>query len=188
MSVSFDCLDPDLRQGLKELLQFCAYNDLKATVTSTCRSRREQQFLWNRYQKGQAFFPAAKPGHSAHEYGWAFDLLISPPQYQAAVGDAWVQFWGGAYGGVKDAVHFELPGASATADDLGNKADAEAADSYPSLWDYIGWTLSFSSLQSLLFELGYTAASQTEAEKIARALHLDPQGHEISDWLKKVFL
>jgi hypothetical protein len=119
MGVSYDAMDPDLLQGMRELEQWLGSQNILTTITSTVRSSREQQFLWDRYQKGQADFPAAPPGHSAHEYGWAFDMIVSPVAYQAAVGRAWVQYWGGTYGGKKDPVHFELPGASKLAWQLG---------------------------------------------------------------------
>src|SRR5215470_6053753 len=110
MGISLDALDADLRQGLQELLQAIANAGLQFTLTSTVRSYREQKFLWDRYQKGEAQFPAAPPLHSAHEYGWAFDGLVTPYDYQAEVGNAWEKLWGGKYGGTKDPVHFELPG------------------------------------------------------------------------------
>lgn len=176
MGTSRDALDADLRQALHELEVFCGQNGLQTRLTSTVRSYREQKFLWDRYQKGQATFPAAPPGHSAHEYGWAFDLLVTPYEYQDAVGQAWKNLWGGSYAGKNDPVHFELPGAAALAYQIGEQNFPIEGSNAPSVWDYIGWTLDFTSLSGLLLELGYTAASRTEAEKIARALHIDPNG------------
>lgn len=66
----------------------------------------------------------APPGFSAHEYGWAFDLVVSPFDAIYDVGYTWEQ-WGGAWGGKKDVVHFELPGASDEAARLGKAALAE---------------------------------------------------------------
>jgi hypothetical protein len=56
----------------------------------------------------------APPGASAHEYGEAFDYVVTPNDYQPDVGATW-QSWGGVWGGKKDVVHFELPGAGARA-------------------------------------------------------------------------
>lgn len=189
MGTSTDALDPDLRQGLQELLQLVGQNGLQARITSTVRTYREQKFLWDRYQQGKAEFPAAPPGHSAHEYGWAFDLVVSPYDYQTAVGAAWQKYWGGTYGGQKDPVHFELPGASQRAFQLGEEGQqpplsggpgfsfTPATDKTPDLtiWDYLGYGLSFSDALGILFELGYAATSEDEAVKLMKLLHI-PRG------------
>lgn len=119
MGASVDALDPDLRQGLQELSQWLGQQKIILTVTSTVRSARDQDFLWRRYKRGDSPLPAAPPGHSAHEYGWAFDAIVSPDAYQADVGRAWENLWGGHWGGARDPVHFELPGASKLAWQLG---------------------------------------------------------------------
>ena len=176
MGVSYSGLDDDLRAGLFELLQAISNAGLQAHVTSTVRSQREQKLLFDRYQAGNAQFPAVPPLHSAHEYGWAFDLVVSPYDYQSAVGNAWRQQWGGDWGGSRDPVHFELPGAGKMAFEAGERRLVPTATNSPSLWDYAGWALDFTGLWSMLFELGYTVSSRQEAEKIARALHIDPNG------------
>lgn len=176
MGASVDALDADLRQGLQEFLTALSQAGLQARVTSTVRTTREQKFLFDRYQKGLAQFPAVPPGHSAHEYGWAFDLVVSPYEYQAEAGKAWQSMWGGTWGGSRDPVHFELPGAGALAWKLGEQGAQPTEQHNPSLWDYVGWGLDFGSLSGILLELGYAAASRDEAEKIARALHIDPNG------------
>lgn len=130
MGVSYDALDSDLLQGMRELQQWLSGQRVLTTITSTVRTYREQKFLWDRYQKGEANFPAAPPGHSAHEYGWAFDMIVSPNVYQRDVGAAWEQYWGGKYGGTKDPVHFELPGASQLAWQLGEQG-AQAVGASP---------------------------------------------------------
>jgi len=66
---------------------------------------------------GQAGYPVAPPGSSAHEYGEAFDMVTSPMDALADVGYTWQQ-WGGAWN-PGDAVHFELPGASERAKQKG---------------------------------------------------------------------
>jgi hypothetical protein len=87
---------------------------LQARVTSVVRSHAKQAKLYRDFLAGISALPAAPPGQSAHEYGLAFDMLVSPYEYQADVGALW-EAWGGAWGGVADPVHFELPGASAWA-------------------------------------------------------------------------
>ncbi len=122
MGASLDQLDPDLRAAIAELSQWLGSQRVILTITSTVRSARDQDFLWRRYQKGlSGGLPAAPPGHSAHEYGWAFDAVVSPVEYQEAVGRAWEQMWGGKWGNRRDPVHFELPGASELAWQLGEQ-------------------------------------------------------------------
>src|SRR6267378_4058061 len=120
MGASAAALDPELRSALQELSQWLGSQRVVLTVTSTVRSARDQDFLWRRAKAGlSGGLPAAPPGHSAHEYGWAFDAIVSPVEYQEAVGRAWEQMWGGKWGNRKDPVHFELPGASQLAWQLG---------------------------------------------------------------------
>jgi len=120
MGGSREALDPELRDALQQFEVWLSQNGVKPTITSTVRSFADQKFLWERYQQGKSGgLPAAPPGHSAHEYGWAFDLIVSPVQFQHAVGRAWEKLWGGKWGGAKDPVHFELPGASQLAWQLG---------------------------------------------------------------------
>ncbi len=128
MGASLEQLDPDLRQAIAELSQWLGSQRVILTLTSTVRSARDQDFLWRRYQNGKSGgLPAAPPGHSAHEYGWAFDAIVSPVEYQEAVGRAWEQNWGGKWGGRRDPVHFELPGASQIAWQLGEQAGTASA-------------------------------------------------------------
>ena len=126
MSV-LDNVDAGLAQGIQELLQFCADNGLQARITSGFRTRGQQQYLYNRYINGNSMLPAVPPDHSAHEYGWAVDLVVTPNEYQQAVGEAWVKYWGGSFGGRSDPVHFELPGAGAYAFQLGEETDQKRA-------------------------------------------------------------
>jgi hypothetical protein len=128
MGANPNALDPDLRAAMNELQQWLGSQRVILTITSTVRSRRDQDFLWKRYKAGNSGgLPAAPPGHSAHEYGWAFDAIVSPVEYQEAVGRAWEQMWGGKWGNRKDPVHFELPGASELAWQLGEQAGTTTA-------------------------------------------------------------
>lgn len=131
MGANIDALDPDLKQGLLELTQFVAANGAVLTVTSTVRSARDQDFLWRRYKRGDSPLPAAPPGHSAHEYGWAFDAVIAPSELQHPLGLAWQKYWGGKWGGARDPVHFELPGASQLAWQLGEQGAQPIASAPP---------------------------------------------------------
>lgn len=185
MAADLKALDPDLKQAALELMQACTDAGLQPTITSTLRSFREQQFLWNRYVNGLSALPAAPPLHSAHEYGWAFDMVVSPRTDQSAVGRAWQSQWGGTWGGARDPVHFELPGASAQAYALGEQASAGQPSSLPSntedhvrsqlgstsTWDQALELLSFvGGSVSLAVELAYVVLSKAEATRVRDTL------------------
>ncbi len=93
---------------------------LQPRVTSTVRTRSEQGRLYRRFLAGAAGYPVAPPGFSAHEYGEAFDLVVTPMEALGDVGATWLD-WGG-YWGPGDAVHFELPGATARAKQRGRES------------------------------------------------------------------
>jgi hypothetical protein len=151
MGASIEALDPDLAQGLRELLQLCANNGLRAQLTSTVRTFREQKFLYERYTSGNSPLPAVPPGHSAHEYGWAFDMVVTPGEAQSVVGGWWETYWGGTYGGKRDPVHFELPGSGAYAFQLGeqsNSGNASEATMADTAYDFIlGLAPGYSAVQ-----------------------------------------
>lgn len=129
MGASVNGLVDELRDAAVALDAAVWSSGLQGHFTSTRRSRSEQTRLYRAYISGRHPFPVAPPGASAHEYGEAFDYLVSPQQYQQDVGLTWVD-WGGVWGGAKDVVHFELPGASA-------RAIARAGELESSPWDYL---------------------------------------------------
>jgi hypothetical protein len=114
MGASLDGLVDELRDAARELDAAVWSSGLQGRFTSTYRSHSEQERLYRAYIAGRHPFPVAAPGTSAHEYGEAFDYLVTPSEYQRDVGLTWVS-WGGEWGGSADVVHFELPGASARA-------------------------------------------------------------------------
>ncbi len=109
MSSSLTALVPELQPFARALVDEAGAAGLLPRVTSTLRSRANQEYLYRRYQRGISEFPVAPPGTSAHEFGQAFDLVVSPWESLADVGALWQQ-WGGVWGGRRDPVHFELPG------------------------------------------------------------------------------
>src|SRR6267143_173252 len=117
----FDELDPELADAARALVDAAGRARLQPRVTSTLRSHSEQVRLYNRFLAGQGGYPVAPPGYSAHEYGEAFDMVVSPMEALADVGYTWQQ-WGGGWN-PDDAVHFELPGASARARQRGEEQD-----------------------------------------------------------------
>jgi len=110
-------LVPELVPFASALVDAAGSAGLLPRITSTVRTNSEQRRLYNRFLAGQAGYPVAPPGSSAHEYGEAFDMVTSPMDALADVGYTWQQ-WGGAWN-PGDAVHFELPGASERAKQKG---------------------------------------------------------------------
>ena len=95
---------------------------LQPRITSTVRTSSQQARLYRGYLANpQRAFPVAPPGYSAHEYGEAFDLVVTPMEALADVGYTW-QTWGGGWN-PQDAVHFELPGASERARTKGKEQE-----------------------------------------------------------------
>ena len=110
MGGSLNDLVADLQEPARALVDAAGRARLQPRITSTVRTHSEQRRLYNRFLAGQSGYPVAPPGSSAHEYGLAFDMVVSPMEALADVGYTWQQ-WGGGWNPA-DAVHFELPGAS----------------------------------------------------------------------------
>jgi len=121
----FNELIPELQPFARALVDAAGAAGLAPRVTSTLRTFAQQKRLYDRYLAGLSPLPAAPPGHSAHEYGWAFDMVSTD---NAACGDYWQQL-GGVWGAARDPVHFEYPGfRSALGPEI---AAAEALDEAP---------------------------------------------------------
>src|SRR5229473_1293784 len=154
MGASLDGLVDELRDGARALDAAVWSSGLQGRFTSTYRSHSEQERLYRAYVSGRHSFPVAAPGSSAHEYGEAFDYVVTPSEYQRDVGLTWVE-WGGEWGGTADVVHFELPGASARALQRGKSWLAEVAQKYNDLpW----WA-------ALAIPVGLTTVERTPSEQ-----------------------
>jgi hypothetical protein len=105
----FEDLIPELQQPARELVDACGQAGLQPRVTSTRRTHAAQARLYRRWQQGISPFPAAPPGGSEHEFGYAFDLVVTPFEALGDVGYTW-QSWGGVWPGAVDPVHFAYPG------------------------------------------------------------------------------
>lgn len=101
-------LQPALFPWAQALVVVAIQNGLLPRITSTWRSTSQQARLYRRFLQGLSRFPAAPPGYSSHEYGWAFDLVTEPFESLADLGDVW-RFWGGFWA-ESDPIHFEGPG------------------------------------------------------------------------------
>jgi hypothetical protein len=110
LSADLGALIPELQPFARELVRAAGAAGLMPRVTSTLRSTAEQTRLYRRYQSGLQSLPVAPPGTSAHEFGWAFDMIVTPMEYISDVGAYWTGM-GGKWGGqFNDPVHFEYPG------------------------------------------------------------------------------
>lgn len=101
MSTSLDALDPRFRVWVDWLLQQTS----AAEVTSTWRSGAQQRRIYRRSLNGTRAYPAAPPGKSLHEAGFAVDLVADPAEL-ARLGAIWRKA-GGTWGGSVDPIHFE---------------------------------------------------------------------------------
>ncbi len=113
MAGSISALIPEFQPWARALVDAAGAAGLQPRVTSTLRTRAEQARLYRRYLEGLSQFPAAPPGRSAHEYGYALDLVVAPLDALYDVG-AWWQEQGGVWH-ESDAIHFEYPGFKAAA-------------------------------------------------------------------------
>jgi hypothetical protein len=165
MGVSLSGLVDEIRDAARELDAAVANSGLVGRFTSTYRSRAEQERLYRAFISGRHNYPVAPPGSSAHEYGEAFDYVVSPAEYQRDVGLTWVS-WGGEWGGAADVVHFELPGASARAIERGKNLVAELAQKYNDLpwWATIALPVGLMTVEN-------TPAEQEAFEKKAKAFN-----------------
>ena len=131
MAISINSLVPELQPYCRELVRIAGANRLEPRITSTRRSIQEQRDLYARFLRGANPFPVAPPGTSAHETGEAFDMLVTPVDYLPDLGALW-ESWGGKWGGNRDPVHFQLPGAPSP-ELLADTKGAEAAITDPFL-------------------------------------------------------
>lgn len=96
---------------------------LNLFLTSGFRSIEKQSELYNKYISGQSKILAAKPGHSFHNFGLAFDVNAkdargtvygskNPDVMQkiGAIGQRMGLVWGGAFKKGYDPVHFHIKG------------------------------------------------------------------------------
>ena len=107
-------LNRRLRRTAEAFIEFLRDNGVHVTVTSVVRSQKKQRKLYLEYldakAHGRPHLPALPPGHSLHEHGLAFDMVVNPPAYQRVAGQIWKQLggqWGGDAAIGYDPVHFQ---------------------------------------------------------------------------------
>lgn len=136
-------LIPELQPWAQLLFDVCQQAGASPTITSTLRSPTEQRKLYDDYVAGRSKYPAAKPGTSAHEFGWAFDLSMPLIGDEEQAGALW-RGWGGKWGGEEDRIHYEYPGFTA-------RTVATSAPALPASFGTPGTT--FERLADLLISM-----------------------------------
>lgn len=154
MSASINQLIPELQPYAVELVRAAGAAGLQPRITSTRRSSAEQARLYRRYQQGLQQYPVAPPGTSAHEFGFAFDMVVADLRTLPDVGSYWKDL-GGVWGGeFNDPIHFEYPGFKASSSASGSIADAWPFTSIRALLDFIDslpWYLNILLPSKLTF-------------------------------------
>lgn len=107
MGLSLLVLPSAVRRGINLARAEARARGFEFVVTSTFRTRFEQQTLFDQFQLGNRHFPVAAPGSSAHELGLAVDGVAVPPSrlpelvlIMRSVGFKWA--------GPDDPVHFDF--------------------------------------------------------------------------------
>jgi len=158
----FEDLIEELQEPARELVHAAGVSGLQPRVTSTRRSSTAQMRLYRRYTSGLSPLPAAPPGTSAHEFGYAFDLVVTPWSALWDVGYTW-ETWGGVWGGYRDPVHFQYPGFVAPAPAPTENFVQMAARKYSDL----PWYLSVFSPLSWVTEAAPTEEELQRRQRVA---------------------
>jgi hypothetical protein len=134
-------------------------------LTSAFRTHEQQQALYEKARQGLSRYPVARPGNSAHEYGYAIDLVFGNADARDVVRNIWVSYGGNL--GNEDEVHFEFPNwrslAAAAA-----PAPQEAPDTRGRRWDQLA-----NVLLSFVPSLGYIMSIASIASGLAEAFGYD---------------
>ena len=114
-----DGLHPQVHSKLMLVLEECEKNNLHVRVYSGYRSYEEQQGLYNKGRtKPGDIVTNAKPGHSWHNFGLAFDLVFIDEHGNwswsekhdwdkiGEIGEKHGLFWGGNWVNLVDRPHF----------------------------------------------------------------------------------
>lgn len=103
-------LDPLFRHYAEMIVDVCKELGVEPTVTSTKRTRKEQEALYADAAAGRSKYPAALPGTSLHEWGLAFDMELVPHDALYKLGPYFegkgIIKWGGRFT-KHDEIHFE---------------------------------------------------------------------------------
>lgn len=107
-------LDRRIVPAATALISLLRNHGVRVEVTSVRRSQAKQAKLYREYltakAEGRPHLPALPPGHSLHEHGLAWDMVLDPPVYPVA-GKLWERIggqWGGHASVGYDPVHFQV--------------------------------------------------------------------------------
>lgn len=112
MSIQLRGLAPEVRQRAELAVQWAQKFGIRPLVTSGFRSWNEQLELRRKWEAGLSRFPANIPGDSAHNFGWAWDSVISDPRFtQESLDNWWIAVRQAAGFNVpsNDRIHAEVP-------------------------------------------------------------------------------
>lgn len=113
MSADISALIEPLQPFAERLVQLGGRAGVQPRVTSTLRSHTQQKRLYAAFTRGETHYPVAPPGTSAHEFGFAFDMVAATVEDLHDLGSVW-RSWGGVWS-PNDEVHFQYPGFSVPA-------------------------------------------------------------------------
>jgi LAS superfamily LD-carboxypeptidase LdcB len=114
-------LQGDVRERVDAALAAAEAAGLVVHVTSTYRDPKLQKRLYDAWiRRGRTGLPAAPPGRSTHEYGLAFDAVVTRGRLQDFVRIA--ECHGLKWAGQRDRVHFDPFGFEAWSRLLSGKA------------------------------------------------------------------
>lgn len=108
MSASLLDLIAPLQPFAQRLVNLAGRAGVQPRVTSTLRTRAQQERLYAAYLRGENHYPVAPPGTSSHEYGFAFDMVAATREDLHDLGKIWTQ--AGGIWSPEDEVHFQYPG------------------------------------------------------------------------------
>lgn len=78
--LGFAGMDYRLRKHAEATVAYAEALGLKVNIISVRRNEAEQRKLFENWKAGINKWPAEPPGHSAHQYGVAFDATVPPSQ------------------------------------------------------------------------------------------------------------
>jgi len=98
-------LNPEVRRRVQYLRSLAKRFGITTVQTSGFRSIASQKRLYARFRAGRSRFPAAPPGFSTHNYGFAVDLV--PTRGSVALLGQLAPYAGLVWAGQNDRVHFD---------------------------------------------------------------------------------
>ena len=107
MGISLLAVPSEVRIAVNRARSAARARGFQMVVTSTKRTRVEQQSLFDQFQLGNRKFPVARPGTSRHEIGLAIDAVALPASRRPELVEI-MQSVGFRWAGPSDFVHFDF--------------------------------------------------------------------------------